>query len=416
MGNALEKIELRIILLCKENDINFDIQRRENEIIYSFENHKLGIITVKVQLIEGEKLDKVFIYGSNDELLKIADRIEQDEKLFGLLTDSYILSREDYQNTNLEVTFDRSAIETFEDLNERASNLNLQRNILTDKVLFKKHKTAYNKNYNINDIVLPSKKFYRPEHYYLKFDEDSLPDENGNINCFFCVDCKNCENCIGCIGCTGCNHCTNCINCKSCYHCYDSVYCSECDSCVECNGCAKCLFCDGMIARSHLGSYCIYSDGFDRGISSDITLFPDTGSVLYHDKIESFLLINHFVPYHRPNENATNYNWHIQWRMTRDSRRYWITEQPTKIYYAYSEISMFLLMNKLQYQNWELEDYLKECFNIPKDGSIISNVKPFIDKILIPKQNESKTIWDEIKTKIPSECIYNDFLYEFYNK
>jgi hypothetical protein len=171
-----------------------------------------------------------------------------------------------------------------------------------------------------------------------------------------------------------------------------------------------------MIARTHLGSYCIYSDGIDRGISSDITLFPDTGSVLYHDKIESFFLINHFVPYHRPNENATNYNWHIQWRITRDSRRYWITEEPTKIYFTYSEISMFLLMNKLQYKNWELVDYLKECFNIPKDGSIISNVKPFIDKILIPEQNESQTIWDEIKTKIPSECIYNDFLYELYNK
>lgn len=266
-----------------------------------------------------------------------------------------------------------------------------------------------------NTLVFSSNKFLRPEHCYLEFDDEKLPDEKGNKNCFFCVDCENCENCIGCISCCDCNTCTNCKNCVECYNCYDSISCSDCSSCTDCKHCNKCLYCDGLIVQTHSASNSIYNDGAGDGIQRDYNFFPDSGSVLYHNNIESFFLINHFIPYRRPYENVTNYNCHIQWKISRSSKRYWITEQPTENYnermFSLMEIAMFVFMNKLQYMNWELEAYIKECFNIPLDNSIISNIKPLIDKILVSKLTNSQSIYDEIKTKIPATCIYNNYLY-----
>lgn len=258
-------------------------------------------------------------------------------------------------------------------------------------------------------MVLIENKFYRPEQNLITINGDSAPDENGNVNCYYCVDCHNCKNCIGSINCSNCFDCTNCKNCRDCSNCYDSSDCSDCNQCIDCISCNNCFGCDGVIAKSNHGTYCTIFNGLENSILSPIVLFPNIGSTLYHDKIEAFLLINHFVPYKRPTLNASNYNCHINWRVTLSTRRYWITEEPKRVFYSFMEIAMFVFMNKLQYENWELITYIKECYEIPLDNGI-NNIQAFIDKLLIPRCSNSQTVYDEIQTKNPNDCLYSNVL------
>ena len=77
---------------------------------------------------------------------------------------------------------------------------------------------------------------------------NSIPDENGNIDCTNCVGCKNCigcSNCINCDGCTGCANCRNCDGCTGCGNCYDCTGCTGCGNCYDCTGCTGCANCKG---------------------------------------------------------------------------------------------------------------------------------------------------------------------------
>ena len=99
-------------------------------------------------------------------------------------------------------------------------------------------------------------------------------DENGNINCSYCIDCVSCTNCISC---TECIECTNTSNSKNCYksnRCNDCTSCSycryvgscsdciSCTSCVYCVSCTDCKYCDYNMFISNC-SDCYYSTNSD---------------------------------------------------------------------------------------------------------------------------------------------------------
>ena len=69
---------------------------------------------------------------------------------------------------------------------------------------------------------------------------NSIPDENGNINCTNCVGCTNC---IGCTNCRNCDGCTGCTNCKYCTDCTGCVNCNRCENCTGCTNCLMCYSC-----------------------------------------------------------------------------------------------------------------------------------------------------------------------------
>lgn len=412
MKYAIEKIEARIVLICKRNDISFNRESREKTIIYSLDNYKLGYIRIDINLDINLNLSEVILYGTNDELLKIANKIENSRKLFELDIDKYNLVRTDYQNTKLKVVFDKFAIEEFEKINNKSQNY------LNDKIdYFKPTKKAYDSSYisSTEPITFLSWKFIRPENYFIVLNDNSIPDENGNINCHFCVNCKNCTNCIGCRDCQDLDECTNCNKCTNCYQCSDLTMCSDCDGCIDCLGCNELFACDGVIGSSFLGNYNIVSDGVDSIKYADYKFFPDYGTTLYHEKIEAFFLINRFFPYKRPYDFANNYNWSIQWSITRGSRRYWITEKPSNKYknrfYSISELAAFFMMNKLKYMKHEFEAYFCEYFSL-SDVYLTSNTEELINKILISQLNDGQWIYDGTRTKRPQDCLYNHLLYD----
>lgn len=418
MGCSLDKIDLRIKLLCRKNGINFSMLNNDvNEMTYCFDNYQLGYIKIVVKTDDESRVQELSIYGVNDKLFEIANQVEKDKKIFDMVIKNSFLSRIDYQNSVLRIVYDKTYINELEKSNTESQEKYTENLFLNKNTLYVPHKRAYKTDHLMkkDDIMLFSKKFYRSEYCFIQFEEGASPDENGNVNCLYCVDCQNCRNCIGCIGCTDCVECTNCIECVECQRCHDSIKCKNCDFCIDCRHCEKCLFCDGLIAKGHLASCDPYTERLSTGVQVEYYFFPDSGSTFYHEKIESFFLTNHFVPYHRPYENAENYNWIIQWRISRNSRRYWITEETSHRYenrvYSMTELAKFLLLNKLQFEDWEFEMYVKELYNIEEVGVRLSNVNNFFDSILIPKQEGSQTYYDEIRTKCPDDCFYNDFLY-----
>jgi hypothetical protein len=78
---------------------------------------------------------------------------------------------------------------------------------------------------------------------------NSIPDENGNINCtncvgcYNCIGCTNCRNCDGCTGCTDCKYCDGCTGCANCNRCGNCTGCANCERCHGCTGCQDCDSC-----------------------------------------------------------------------------------------------------------------------------------------------------------------------------
>ena len=99
---------------------------------------------------------------------------------------------------------------------------------------------------------------------------NSIPDENGNIdctncvgckNCIGCVDCVNCHGCTGCTNCNGCIRCTGCVNCKycgSCTGCTGCDHCQKCTGCVLCEKCEDCINCHSCIMMKHVKNHRVY--------------------------------------------------------------------------------------------------------------------------------------------------------------
>ena len=99
---------------------------------------------------------------------------------------------------------------------------------------------------------------------------NSIPDENGNINCTNCVGCKNCIGCVdcvdchGCTGCTNCNGCIRCTGCVNCKYCGSCTGCKKCDHCQKCTGCAlckkceDCINCHSCIMMKHVKNHRVY--------------------------------------------------------------------------------------------------------------------------------------------------------------
>lgn len=406
MRVVLEKIHLRITLLCRKHKLDFNIKKTETQISYQFRKDTLGFIVLHILNPDNVLSLQLILEGTNEGLLKVSDDINKYGSILGLPIDNYYITRQNYKDSYLTISFNEGELDKIEQ-----SELGP---IESDSKKKKYPSRAYTRGSIRNDaIILPSQKFFRPEHYYLKFPDDSQPDENGNINCYFCVDCTNCENCIGCIGCSDCSDCTNCTNCNECNYCYDSVYCTNCQHCCNCDNCINAFYSDNIILNLNSGS-CLFSERSSSIHYNSYSIFPDVGSMLYHEKIESFFLINHFVPYHRPYDRAANYNWHIQWRISRNRRRYWITEEPTKKYFSINELIPFIFMNKLKYQQWEIECFIKEWYNLDSNEGI-RDIKSFMDDIILSREKDSETIYDEIKTKNPSMCIYNELLYKDYS-
>ena len=99
---------------------------------------------------------------------------------------------------------------------------------------------------------------------------NSIPDENGNIDCTNCVGCKNCIGCVdcvdchGCTGCTNCNGCIRCTGCVNCKYCGSCTGCKGCDHCQKCTGCAlckkceDCINCHSCIMMKHVKNHRVY--------------------------------------------------------------------------------------------------------------------------------------------------------------
>ena len=99
---------------------------------------------------------------------------------------------------------------------------------------------------------------------------NSIPDENGNIDCTNCVGCKNCIGCVdcvdchGCTGCTNCNGCIRCTGCVNCKYCGSCTGCTGCDHCQKCTGCAlckkceDCINCHSCIMMKHVKNHRVY--------------------------------------------------------------------------------------------------------------------------------------------------------------
>ena len=413
MNLAFEKIDLRIILLCKKNNLNFKKETIDKQVVYLLDDFKLGFIRFEVNFDNDNNVSNIFLYGNNETLLSFVNSIENNRRFFDLPIIDYGLIRTDYIHSTLKVVFDKLGIQEFEKLNKDDDSYN--KNMLLEKVEThrKSNKLAYDDSSidNKKAIAFFSKNFFRPEAYFIKDEDQETPDANGNINCYYCVNCKNCVNCIGCIDCENCYNCTNCHNCFECDNSNDLGNCENCHHCIECLGCSFLFACDGLIARNNIGSYCLYSDGDER--LNDYKIFPESGCIFYHDRIEAFFLSNRFIPYKRPYVNASNYNWSIQWHISRNNRRYWITDIPSEKYqdriYSFTELSTFFLLNKLKIRNWEISNLIKEYFNIVDYTTLIDNPISFLDDIHIAKQPESLTMLDEIFTKPPLECIFKEF-------
>ena len=414
MKKAIEKVDSRIILISKKNNINYNIDKSDRKIVYTFDDYKLGYIRIDINLDEKFNLSDVIFYGINDELLKIVATIENKRKLFGLNIQRLELRRLDHINTELKVIYDKSEIEEFEELNKESESIYSQ-NIFTDKKkeYYKRTKKAYydsTRIYTDDPIEINSTKFLRPENFFIGKEANTTPDENGNVNCYYCINCKNCINCIGCVDCTDCTECTNCNNSTDCTHSYGLIMCVKCDDCIDCLHCKTLFACEGLIGTGHIGATNAYLDGKHSHQLSDYKFFPKMGSFFYHEKIESFFLINHFIPYHRPYDFASNYNWSIQWHISMYNKKYWITEKPSNKYenriYSISELAPFFMMNKLKYQMWELETYFCEYFNL-SGVYLAHDSRKIIDRLITPNQHGNLSIYDEIKTKKPEDCLYN---------
>ena len=93
---------------------------------------------------------------------------------------------------------------------------------------------------------------------------NSVPDENGNIDCTNCVGCKNCigcsncRNCDGCTGCTNCRYCTGCTGCANCNYCKGCQNCDKLTSCTDCEKCEDCINCHSCIQMKHVKNHRVY--------------------------------------------------------------------------------------------------------------------------------------------------------------
>lgn len=97
------------------------------------------------------------------------------------------------------------------------------------------------------------------------------------------------------------------------------------------------------------------------------------------------------------------------------SRRYWITETPSKKYenrfYSIVDLASFILMNKLKYLEWEEQAFIREYYNYEEKDLIISDPQKFIINILMSVKDDKLAIFEDINTKKPSDCFYNHLLY-----
>ena len=117
MKLASQKIDIRIVLICRENNINFIVENSSHQIVYKFDDYKLGYIRVEVNLDENLNVSNVTLYGLNEKLLDIADNIDSKQRIFGLPIENYKLTRRDAQNTILNVSYSSEMIEEFEKAN-----------------------------------------------------------------------------------------------------------------------------------------------------------------------------------------------------------------------------------------------------------------------------------------------------------
>lgn len=418
MKLAIEKIDIRIVLICNKNNLNFNIVKSEKQIAYIFPDIKLAYSRIEVNLGENLNVSNITLHGYNNDLLKIADNINSKQTLFGLPIQSYRLTRLDAQKTTLNVAYSKEMIEAFEKSNYISDTMYTENFFLDKKSTPSKPlKRAYSHSSTTfeDPIRFISWKTTRPENYFIEQNADMTPDENGNINCHFCVNCTNCINCIGCINCTDCDECTNCYNCTMCSNSSDLIMCSQCDSCLECTHCKHLIFCDGLMTAGNVGSQVIYFGDDSNSKYLNYKLFPDSGTTFYDERIESFFLMNRFVPYIRSYDNVTDRSWSIQWKITMKSRRYWITETPSKKYenrfYSIVDLASFILMNKLKYLEWEEQAFIREYYNYEEKDLIISDPQKFIINILMSVKDDKLAIFEDINTKKPSDCFYNHLLY-----
>lgn len=208
---------------------------------------------------------------------------------------------------------------------------------------------------------------------------ETIIDENGNVNCLYCINCTNCVNCVGCVNCNSCEHCTNCKDCNNCTNSIDLIDCDECEHCVNCKSCDKCVKCEGAIFQNVLHGYKDYEQ-----LDKDHIQFPTKGRCQYSEKIESFFLIKGLIPYKREPKNtsykmkslmdiALDGNYHcdieeleskfasqgvqIAWNIGRLYKKYWITTGEYRVSYTFSDLALFLIMNKLVISRRDLQEF-----------------------------------------------------------
>lgn len=430
MRYIIDRIELKILLICKKEHVKYSVDKSDDKYTYQFDSFKLGFDTIEINLGHLENIDSLILFGSNDSLLQISDNINSKGKFLGLDVKDIKLTRINSDNTFLTIWYDNDILRAIEkdhyiNKDKYTSNIFTQNN-------FKN--TAKEKLYSNNSRPSKSRpfKFIRPENDFIQKNKNLIPDENGNINCHFCVGCVDCVNCIGCVNCKDCVDCTNCIECTDCYNSYDLIRCIDCQYCVDCANCNKMFWSDGYIGYNRMGSSTFFLLLEQYGVKGNnykgFVVFPDSGSVLYHERIETFFLVNRFVPYYRSYDKARNGECFIQWNITRDFRRYWITKETSDKYknrvYSPFELSSFFLMNKLKYTKTELNFFLDEYFDIDTkkileefEESAVhiaerKNPENDILKIFFQEISDDSTLFDSIITKPPSKCLYNELIYE----
>lgn len=406
MSISIEFAESKILFFCKYNNIGYTIDKQE-DIIYSLNSNSEGISKILIKRDKKKYLKSITIYGVNDLLINRTIDIENNKSYLNLKTKNVTFTRLDYKFSELKIDFDEEFIKDFEmktisTENQKVNDIFEQKDELKRKI----SKVAYEIIKSTSAISLLSEKYHRPEHQLIKFDNKALPDENGNINCLYCTNCSNCINCIGCHSCNNCTECTNCQSCENCKFCHNSEFCDNCSCCVDCCFCDKCFCGDSLNSNINLyiGNPFKFSFGNEK---PDKHYFPFTGSILYHEDIESYFLLNHFTPFNRPYKYVSNNQWFIQWSISRSHRRYWVTEfpSPQRKEYFYYELSKFFLLNKLVYRDYELNDYFKD------ESSINSGTRDYKinndNKLgLFVKIIDSQYCFHNINEKIDTQLIW----------
>ena len=68
MGCSLDKIDLRIKLLCRKNGINFSMLNNDvNEMTYCFDNYQLGYIKIVVKTDDESRVQELSICTSSKQ-------------------------------------------------------------------------------------------------------------------------------------------------------------------------------------------------------------------------------------------------------------------------------------------------------------------------------------------------------------